>query len=99
MPLRLLVIGTFRDSDLDADHPLVEVLAALHREPGIERLALRGLGDDELLSLLETRCRPGDAPSEGVALRDALLAETDGNPFFVGELLRHLTETGALLRG
>ena len=33
---------------------------------------------------------------EGVALRDALLAETDGNPFFVGEMLRHLAETRAI---
>ena len=33
---------------------------------------------------------------EGVALRDALSAETDGNPFFVGEMVRHLVETRAL---
>ena len=38
-----------------------------------------------------TRCA-----EEGVALRDALSAETDGNPFFVGEMLRHLAETGAI---
>ena len=63
VPLRLLLIGTFRDSDVNGEHPLVEVLAALHREPGTERLTLRGLSDDELLSLLETRSRPGDAPS------------------------------------
>ena len=94
-PLRLFVIGTFRDSDVDPDHPLAEALAALHRESGVERLALGGLGDDELLALLETRA--GHAmPDEGVALRDALLAETDGNPFFVGEMLRHLAETGAI---
>ena len=36
-PLRLFVIGTFRDSDVDPDHPLAEALAALHRESGIER--------------------------------------------------------------
>ena len=33
---------------------------------------------------------------DGVALRDALLAETAGNPFFVGEILRHLAESGAI---
>ena len=97
-PLRLFVIGTFRDSDLDPDHPLAEALAALHRESGIERLALCGLGDDELLALLETTARHAMA-DEGVALRDALSAETDGNPFFVGEMLRHLAETGAIHRG
>ena len=49
VPLRLFVIGTFRDSDLDPDHPLAEALAALHREAEVERIALGGLGDDELL--------------------------------------------------
>ena len=95
VPFRLAIIGTFRDSDVDPDHLFAEALAALHRESGIERIALQGLADDELLALLETRA--GHAlPDEGVALRDALSAETDGNPFFVGEILRHLAETGAI---
>jgi hypothetical protein len=92
-PLRMLVIATFRDSDLGADHPLTEALAALHRESGVERVALRGLGDDELLTLLEATAGHSMA-DEGVALRDALMDETDGNPFFVGEMLRHLAESG-----
>ena len=33
---------------------------------------------------------------QGLALRDAVLAETAGNPFFVVEILRHLAETGAI---
>ena len=35
---------------------------------------------------------------DGVALRDALMAETGGNPFFVGEMLRHLAETQAIFQ-
>ncbi len=93
--LRLLVIGTFRESDVGTDHPLAEALAALHRESGIERIALRGLGDDELLTLLETTAGH-EMTEDGVALRDALMAETEGNPFFIGEMLRHLAETGAI---
>jgi class 3 adenylate cyclase/tetratricopeptide (TPR) repeat protein len=96
-PLRLLVIGTFRESDVGTDHPLVEALAALHRESGVERLALRGLGDDELLTLMEATAGH-EMTEEGVALRDALLAETAGNPFFVGEMLRHLAETQAIFQ-
>ena len=74
-PLRLLVIGTFRDSDVGTDHPLAEALAALHREPGVERLALRGLGDDELLALLETTAghaigRRGCRPARRAVGRD-----------------------------
>ena len=95
--------STVRDRDVPrrptsaTDHPLAEALAALHRESGVERLALRGLGDDELLTLLEATARHAMA-EDGVALRDALSAETDGNPFFVGEMLRHLAETGAISR-
>jgi tetratricopeptide (TPR) repeat protein len=96
-PLRLFVIGTFRESDVGSGHPLAEALAALHRESGVERLAMRGLGDDELLTLLETTAGH-EMPEAGVALRDALLAETEGNPFFVGEMLRHLAETQAIFQ-
>jgi class 3 adenylate cyclase/tetratricopeptide (TPR) repeat protein len=95
VPLRLLVLGTFRDTDLGANHPLAELLAALHREPSVERLALGGFDDLELLELMETAA--GRVMSEdGMVLRDELLEETDGNPFFVVEILRHLAETGAI---
>ncbi len=94
-PLHVLVVGAFRDADVGADDPLALALAALHRELGIERLPLRGLGDDELLDLLELNAGH-EMDADGVALRDALSAETDCNPFFVGELLRHLAATGVI---
>ncbi len=59
-PRRLLVIATFRDSDLTSDHPLAEALASLHRESGVERLALSGLGAADLLTLLEDGGRRRD---------------------------------------
>jgi class 3 adenylate cyclase/tetratricopeptide (TPR) repeat protein len=93
--LRLLVVATFRDAELGAEHPVTGLLAALHREHGIERLALRGLDDLELLDLLETLAGH-EMDDQGLALRDALRAETDGNPFFATEILRHLAETGAI---
>ena len=94
-PLHILLVGTFRDADVGVDDPLAIALAALHRISGVERLPLRGLGDDELLAFIELIAgHPMDA--DGLALRDALSAETDGNPFFVGELLRHLVANGAI---
>jgi class 3 adenylate cyclase len=95
---RLMVTGTFRDSDIDADHPLSSLLAELHRRPGVDRLPLSGLGDVEVLALLETLAGH-EMTNDGLRLRDALLAETGGNPFFVGELLRHLSESGAIRQG
>ncbi|MGB2566940.1 AAA family ATPase [Micromonospora citrea] len=91
----VLVIATFRDSDIDASHPLTVLLAATHREPGTTRLALRGLNDSEMLGLLEA-VAGHEMDHDGLALRDVLRAETEGNPFFVTEILRHLTETGAI---
>ena len=93
--LRLLVIGTYRDTDLDRSHPLAEVLADLRREPGVERLALRGLDPEGVASFLEAAGGQAlDAP--GQVLAAAIAEETEGNPFFVGEVLSHLVESGAL---
>ena len=74
------------------------LLAGLHREGGALRIVLRGLTDLDVLALLE-RIAGHAMTDDGVALRDALLAETAGNPFFVGEILRHLAETGAISQG
>jgi DNA-binding SARP family transcriptional activator len=95
MGLRLLVLGTFRAGAVGADDAWAEVLASLHRERGVERLSLQGLDDQELLALLQT-IAGHELTDKGHALRDALQAETDGNPFFVLEILRHLAETGGI---
>jgi predicted ATPase len=93
----MTIVGTFRDSGALAAHSIHDLLATLHRETVVDRIALYGLTDDECFALMESMAgHPlGQA---GVALRDALVQETDGNPFFLGELLRHLAETGAISR-
>jgi tetratricopeptide (TPR) repeat protein len=97
-PLQLLIVMIQRDTEVADDHPAAETLAALHREPGVERASLGGLGVDALGALLETA--GGQAlGTGGRVLRDRLAAETDGNPFFVTEVLRHLVETGAIRQG
>jgi hypothetical protein len=97
-PLRLLVLGTFRETDVHADHPLIEVLAALHREPAVERIVVEGLDDLELLALME-RLAGGEFEQSVRELRDELREETNGNPFFVTEIFRHLVETGRMTTG
>jgi class 3 adenylate cyclase/tetratricopeptide (TPR) repeat protein len=88
----LLLIGTYRETDLARTHPLAEVLADLRREPRVERMLLRGLGPEDVSALVASRGQQ-EPPAEFVA---ALHAETEGNPFFLEEVLRHLVETGAL---
>jgi DNA-binding SARP family transcriptional activator len=95
--MRLLVVGTYRDSELVHDHPLIEVIGDLRRQGGAERLTLTGLDDTAVAAFVEQAA--GRAlDDEGLAFAHAIYAETEGNPFFVREVLRHLTETGAVER-
>ena len=89
----ILLIGAYRDSEIDRRHPLASAIAAISRLPNFERLKLDGLTSAELSELLETI---GDerAPDKAVA---AIANETDGNPFFIRELLLHLKESGKIL--
>jgi class 3 adenylate cyclase len=91
----LLVIVTYRDSDLTKDHPLTGVLADLRRSEGVERIPLNGLGTDEVAELM-TAAAGHELDADGTALAAGLSTETGGNPFFVGEILRNLIESGAL---
>ena len=94
---RLLLLGTYRDTELTHDHPLVELVADLRRQGGVERLSLSGLDDVGVASIVEQAS--GRALDEaGLALARAVYQETEGNPFFVGQVLRHLAETGAVER-
>ncbi len=91
----LLLLVTYRDSDLDRDHPMTDVLADLRRVDGVQRIALDGLGPDEVAEVL-TAAAGHDIGHVGMELAAQIAQETDGNPFFVGEILQHLTESGAL---
>jgi len=91
----VLVVGTYRDSDLTATHPLTEGLAALRAEPAVERIAVDGLDDNGVVALLEGLAGH-ELGDDGIELAHAVRRETDGNPFFTAEVLRHLSETGAI---
>ncbi len=92
---RLMLIGTFRDSDVAQDDPLTAVLADLRRESGVTRLGLVGLDEPEIVDLIEGMAEQ-EIDGAGRALAGQLHRETAGNPFFVSEMLRHLRETGAI---
>jgi DNA-binding SARP family transcriptional activator len=91
-PSPLLVVGTFRHAEVDAGHPLAEALAELRREQRFERIVLGGLGPDELGDLIAGVT--GSAGDERFVR--AMHEETEGNPFFAEEVLRHLAESGTL---
>lgn len=94
----LLVLGIYRESDLDRGHPLVDALADLHRLDGVERRALGGLEVDEIAEVVAAVASI-EMDAAGLELARDVAQETDGNPFFVAEILRHLTESGAISQG
>jgi DNA-binding SARP family transcriptional activator len=83
---RVLIVGLFRDVDPTLRDPLASTVAELVREPHVRQLALEGLTRDSVASFIELVAERRPAP-EVVA---AIHAETDGNPLFVGEVVRLL---------
>ncbi len=92
----LMVLCTYRDTDVDRSHPLSSMLADFRRMPAVTRIAVAGLADDGVRDLL-VRMGGHDLDSAGLEFAALVHRETSGNPFFVGEVLRHLAETGALV--
>jgi class 3 adenylate cyclase len=95
---RVLLVGTYRDTDLTRTHPLAAALADLRREEGVQRVDLTGLDQAEVVDFL-ARAAGGDTGGEDVAdLARLVWSETEGNPFFISEILAHLVESGALVQ-
>jgi DNA-binding CsgD family transcriptional regulator/tetratricopeptide (TPR) repeat protein len=72
-----LVIATYRDDELEADHPLRPVLGELRRGHGVRRLVLSPLS----LAAVDALAAPAGANAADV------YRVTGGNPFFVTEAL------------
>ncbi len=89
-PVPLLIIGTYRDTELDRMHPLAATLADLTPESRVARITLKGLDEAAITECLHAE----HSVDPSVALARMLHDQTDGNPFFVRELIRHVGESG-----
>jgi len=97
-PMDVTIVCSYRDTDLSRGDPLTKLLADLHREANVTRITLRGLEDIEVVDLMAAAAGH-ELDDRAVGLAHALRRETDGNPFFTAELLRHLGETGGIVLG
>jgi hypothetical protein len=91
---RLLIVGTYRDVEVDRSHPLSAALAELRRVSTYGRVLLRGLNPDEVRRMMESITRE----SVPWGLAQAVHRQTEGNPLFVQEVIRYLVEEGLLTR-
>ena len=74
---RGLVLATYRDDEVEGDHPLRVVLGELASAPGVTRLRVPRLSLDAVRALAEPLSADGDA----------IYRLTDGNAFYVTEIL------------
>lgn len=95
--MSVLLLATYRDSPLDVTPEIADAVAELLRQPGVERLRLGGLDEAGVATLIEAHTRR-ELDDAGRALARVIHGETAGNPFFVREVLRHLTEKGDVVK-
>jgi len=84
----ILILGTYRDTDVNREHPLGRTLASLARMASYHREELVGLEGEEIRQLIDDVT--GAEPSE--ELVTSISEHTDGNPFFMTEVIRLLSE-------
>ena len=87
---RLLLLAAYRDVDPVPGRPLTDMLAEVAREPATRRLSLGGLSEREVAEYVELTASELASPELVAALHD----EAEGNPLFVGEIVRLLAVEG-----
>ena len=84
-PGPLLIVGTYRDTELGRRSPLTGALADLQRDGARDRIRLRGLEPEDVAALARSLLGDDD-------VAEHVHARTGGNAFFVEEVLRGLSE-------
>jgi hypothetical protein len=90
--LPVMIVGTFRDNELDSAGPLAKTLDQFTRLHLLERVNLYGLSRNAVSEMIHILS--GQQPPS--SLVEAIYSGTGGNPFFVEELYKHLKEHGRL---
>jgi class 3 adenylate cyclase len=91
---RVLLLATYRSDELHRLHPLNHVLAELARGRLVEDVRLHKLSLEETGTVLRAAMGLNRPPT--TAFRQAIWDRTEGNPFFIEEILRALIEKGEL---
>jgi predicted ATPase len=92
---RVLLLGTYRADELSSAERMRRLADGVRRSGSALVLELGPLQHEELTALLEA----GADPPPPAALTDAIVARSEGNPFFAEELLAAGTRSGELPRG
>ena len=92
---RLLVLMTYRDTEVEENPDLTSLLVRWHQDTRMHRIDLGGLTRTEVAALVEQAHAAVDKADE---LADVLHLQTGGNPFWISEILRDLGERGLIFQ-
>jgi serine/threonine protein kinase len=93
---RLLLIGAYRDNEVDRAHPLIRMLDSIRKGGArVEEIVLAPLGLDDIgqLAIDTLHCEPEGARP----LAQLVHKKTSGNPFFAIQFLTALNQDGLLV--
>ncbi len=85
---RISIVVTYRDADIEPRGSVAKCIASLRRASRATPLHLRGLIPTDVRALVEST----EGRSVPSRVLDRIVVDTEGNPFFVEEMLRNLEE-------
>ena len=91
----LLLIGAYRSNEVDVGHPLRLALNEIELGRAVHELALRPLALASVEQLVADTLACDRAASRELA--ELLHEQTQGNPFFLNEMLRRMEQVGAIV--
>jgi tetratricopeptide (TPR) repeat protein len=91
----LVLLGTYRDTDIDQRHPLSPVLTELNRERLLQSVSLKRMSLDEISEMIRQILEQDDVSKEFCKL---VFEKTRRNPFFVEEVIKSLMEENVICR-
>jgi serine/threonine protein kinase/tetratricopeptide (TPR) repeat protein len=91
----LLLLGAYRDTDIDERHPLSPVLTELNRERLLQSAPLKRMSFNDVSEMIKHILEQEDVPNEFCEL---IYDKTRGNPFFVEEVIKSLKEEEIIYR-
>jgi DNA-binding SARP family transcriptional activator len=89
----ILIVAAYRTSDVGDQ--LAAILADL-QEAGGKRITLAGFSGQDVIDLMAANAGGRELTDAERRFATALASDTNGNPFFVVQILRNLIETGTI---
>ena len=84
----LFIVGTYRDNEVSSTHPLIQTIDKIHQTNYVDQFNLQPLSCEQVNQLVADTLNC--SPSNSLSLGELIFHRTEGNPFFINQLLQTL---------